>query len=195
MNIPRSRNGFYPAILPKYQRYLPDDYQELLYQILLGATSFSSALRTMKGLGFSYSTEQLEELLRELEDQAKLFHSFFKMILYLIFHYFTLFFCCVGSLLQGMWGFSPPDRNRSANHSGPFFVGSCPLREMHRVIYSPQSDSDELGRAHSHRIGGYNNSTSSHSPHLPDTKVIIHPTEHCYIVGLFKVLRQCSCWG
>lgn len=75
MNIPRSRNGFYPAILPKYQRYLPDDYQELLYQILLGATSFSSALRTMKGLGFSYSKEQLEVLLRELEDQAKLFHS------------------------------------------------------------------------------------------------------------------------
>ena len=74
LNIPRSRNGFYPAILPKYQRYLSDDYQELLYQIILGATSFSSALRTMQGLGFSYSKEQLEELLLELEDQANLFH-------------------------------------------------------------------------------------------------------------------------
>ena len=75
LTIPRSRNGFYPAILPKYQRYLPDDYQELLYQIILGATSFSSALRTMKALGFTYSKEQLEELLKELEDQANLFHS------------------------------------------------------------------------------------------------------------------------
>lgn len=75
LNIPRSRTGFYPAILPKYQRYLPDDYQELLYQIILGATSFSSALRTMKGLGFGYSNEQLEVLLKELEDQANLFHS------------------------------------------------------------------------------------------------------------------------
>jgi len=75
LTIPRSRNGFYPAILPKYQRFLADDYQELLYQIILGATSFSSALRTMKGLGFSYSKEQLEELLKELEDQANLFHS------------------------------------------------------------------------------------------------------------------------
>src|ERR1039457_4248005 len=33
---PRTRQGFYPALLPKHQRHLPEAYQDLLQNILLG---------------------------------------------------------------------------------------------------------------------------------------------------------------
>ena len=72
---PRSRDGFYPAILPKHQRHLPSGYQELLEQVLLEAKSFRSALRTLQAMGLSYSPKQLEALLEELEKEARMFHS------------------------------------------------------------------------------------------------------------------------
>ena len=72
---PRSRNGFYPAILPKHQRHVPGDYQQLLEQVLLEARSFRSGLRTLQAMGLSYSPKELEELLEELEKEAQLFHQ------------------------------------------------------------------------------------------------------------------------
>ena len=75
LTIPRTRNGFYPSILPKYQRYLPEEYQKLLHDILLNAKSFSAALRTMKHLGLGYSKRQLQEVLNELYEEAKTFQS------------------------------------------------------------------------------------------------------------------------
>lgn len=75
MRIPRTRNGFYPAILTKYQRYIPQAYQHLLQNILLGARSFKSALATMQALGLSYAPEQLEALLEEIYQEAKAFFS------------------------------------------------------------------------------------------------------------------------
>ncbi|MFQ5616900.1 MAG: IS256 family transposase [Anaerolineales bacterium] len=72
---PRSRNGFYPAILPKHQRHVPSDYQQLLEQVLLEARSFRSGLRTLQAMGLSYSPKELEALLEELEKEARMFHS------------------------------------------------------------------------------------------------------------------------
>ena len=72
---PRSRNGFYPAILPKHQRHVPGDYQQLLEQVLLETRSFRSGLRTLQAMGLSYSPKELEELLEELEKEAQLFHQ------------------------------------------------------------------------------------------------------------------------
>jgi len=71
---PRSRDGFYPNILPKYGRHLSTDYQQLLSNILLEARSFKSALATMKHLNMGYSESELEELLVTLDDEAKKFH-------------------------------------------------------------------------------------------------------------------------
>lgn len=75
MEIPRTRKGFYPALLPKHQRYLPDAYQQLLQNILLGARSFKAALRTMQALGLSYAPDQLESLLEQIHQEAKTFFS------------------------------------------------------------------------------------------------------------------------
>ena len=72
---PRTRQGFYPLILPKHQRHIPEGYQELLEQILLEAKSFDAALRTMQAMGLSYSHKELESLLVELEKEAKAFHE------------------------------------------------------------------------------------------------------------------------
>ena len=72
---PRTRNGFYPAFLPKHQRHIPEDYQELLEQILVGAKSFEAALRTMQQMGLGYSRKEVEALLTELEKEAAIFQS------------------------------------------------------------------------------------------------------------------------
>jgi transposase-like protein len=75
LDRPRTRQGFYPSVLPKHQRYLPEAYQQLLRNILLGARSFSAAKRTMQALGLGYSPEQVEQLLEELHQEAKAFFT------------------------------------------------------------------------------------------------------------------------
>jgi putative transposase len=72
---PRTREGFYPAVLPKHQRYLPEAYQQLLRNILLGARSFNAARRTLAALGLGYSPQQVEQLLEELHQEAKNFFT------------------------------------------------------------------------------------------------------------------------
>lgn len=75
MERPRTREGFYPALLPKHQRQLPNQYQELLQNVLLGARSFSAARRTLQAMGLPYSCEQFNELLQELHEEAKSFFN------------------------------------------------------------------------------------------------------------------------
>jgi putative transposase len=75
MERPRTRLGFYPAVLPKHQRHLPEAYQQLLRNILLGARSFNAARRTLQALGLGYSADQVEHLLEELHQEAKNFFS------------------------------------------------------------------------------------------------------------------------
>jgi putative transposase len=70
---PRTRQGFYPALLPKHQRHLPEAYQELLQNILLGARSFNAARRTLQAMGLTYSAEQSEQLLQQLHQEARAF--------------------------------------------------------------------------------------------------------------------------
>jgi transposase-like protein len=75
LDRPRTREGFYPAVLPKHQRYLPEAYQQLLRNILLGARSFNAARRTLQALGLGYSPEQVEQLLEELHTEARNFFN------------------------------------------------------------------------------------------------------------------------
>ncbi|HWW03086.1 MAG TPA: IS256 family transposase [Candidatus Acidoferrum sp.] len=75
LDRPRTRQGFYPAVLPKHQRHLPQAYQQLLRNILLGARSFNAARRTLQALGLGYSPEQVEQLLQELHEEAKNFFT------------------------------------------------------------------------------------------------------------------------
>jgi putative transposase len=72
---PRTRQGFYPAALPKHQRQLPQAYQDLLQNILLGSRSFAAARRTLQAMGLSYSPEQTEQLLQQLHQEAQDFFT------------------------------------------------------------------------------------------------------------------------
>lgn len=72
---PRTRQGFYPPLLPKHQRQLPQAYQDLLQNILLEAKSFAAARRTLQAMGLSYSPEQTEQLLQQLYQEAKDFFT------------------------------------------------------------------------------------------------------------------------
>ena len=72
---PRTRQGFYPALLPKHQRCLPEAYQQLLRNILLGARSFNAARRTLQGLELGYSPQQVEALLEDLHQEARSFFT------------------------------------------------------------------------------------------------------------------------
>jgi transposase-like protein len=72
---PRTRQGFYPAVLPKHQRHLPEAYQQLLQDLILGARSFAAARRTLQALGLSYSPEQTEQLLQQLHQEARDFFT------------------------------------------------------------------------------------------------------------------------
>ena len=58
---PRTRQGFYPALLPKHQRSLPEAYQQLLRNILLGARSFSAARRTLQALGLGWTLAKVSD--------------------------------------------------------------------------------------------------------------------------------------
>ena len=75
LHRPRTRQAFYPAVLPKHQRHLPEAYQQLLRNVLLGARSFTAARRTLQALGLGYSPEQVERLLEELHQEAKNFFT------------------------------------------------------------------------------------------------------------------------
>jgi putative transposase len=72
---PRTRQGFYPAVLPKHQRQLPQAYQDLLQNILLGSRSFAAARRTLQAMGLNYSPEQTEQLLQQLHQEGQDFFT------------------------------------------------------------------------------------------------------------------------
>lgn len=73
LRVPRTRGGFYPTFLPKHQRSLPDTYEDLFCQILLGAKSFRSAIHTLQSMDLGYSVQQVESVLEELDAEAKRF--------------------------------------------------------------------------------------------------------------------------
>lgn len=74
IQLPRSRQGFYPPVLPKYQRHLPQSFHQLLTHILLQSKSFAAAQRTLQSLGLGYSSQQMDQLLDELYLQATEFN-------------------------------------------------------------------------------------------------------------------------
>jgi hypothetical protein len=55
ISVPRTRAGFYPPSLPKYQRHLTEPYRQLLRDVLLGTKSFAEVGRTVRRLGRPYT--------------------------------------------------------------------------------------------------------------------------------------------
>jgi len=75
VEVPRTRGDFYPAILPKYQRNIPHEYERLLRSILLNAKSFSAAERTLQSMGLSVSEQQMKQLIQDLASEAQDFYA------------------------------------------------------------------------------------------------------------------------
>ena len=71
ISVPRTRAGFYPPSLPKYQRNLAEPYRQLLRDLLLGTKSFAELGRTVRRLGLPYTPEELEEILQTLEREGR----------------------------------------------------------------------------------------------------------------------------
>lgn len=71
ISVPRTRAGFYPPSLPKYQRNLTEPYRQLLRDLLLGTKSFAELGRTVRRLGLPYTPEELEEILQTLEREGR----------------------------------------------------------------------------------------------------------------------------
>jgi len=70
-SVPRTRAGFYPPSLPKYQRNLTEPYRQLLRDLLLGTKSFAELGRTVRRLGLPYTPEELDEILQTLEREGR----------------------------------------------------------------------------------------------------------------------------
>jgi len=75
INRPRTRDDFYPSILPKYQRVISDEYRDLVYSIVLGAKNFNSIRSSLKALNLPYSKEEVDEILREIYEEAEEYAS------------------------------------------------------------------------------------------------------------------------
>lgn len=75
VQIPRTRNDFYPGLLPKYQRHIPHDYEQLLRSVLLNAKSFNAVARTLKSLGLSCSEPEMTALIEEMFQEAEDFYA------------------------------------------------------------------------------------------------------------------------
>ena len=74
--VPRTRSGdFYPSLLTKYERTLPEDYEFILRKLLLNSKSFSAVKRTIQSLNLPYRPDQLDLIISEIYDEAKVFYS------------------------------------------------------------------------------------------------------------------------
>ncbi len=69
--VPRTRGGFYPESLTRYQRTLPDAHGQFLRDLLFHAKSFSELARTVRRLGLPFAPDEIEPLLEELYAEAR----------------------------------------------------------------------------------------------------------------------------
>lgn len=76
LSIPRTRSSnFYPAIIPKYSRFLPQDYHNLVESLLLSARSLNSLKATLCCLDLPYSDDQIDKLVDSLYQEFKELNS------------------------------------------------------------------------------------------------------------------------
>ena len=74
--IPRTRSGdFYPSLLTKYERTIPEDYDRILLNLLLNAKNFAAVKRTLQSLNLPYRPDQLDALIEEIYHESKALYS------------------------------------------------------------------------------------------------------------------------
>ena len=76
LSIPRVRNtDFFPSIIPKYSRVLPEEYQKLVENILISSKSIQSLKQTLSNLNLPYSPEEIERIVDILEKEFQELNS------------------------------------------------------------------------------------------------------------------------
>lgn len=71
ISIPRSRSGFFPSVIDKYQKSITKDYLDLLRDLILNSKNIKSLKLQAKSLGLPYKEEQIEKLIEELYEEAQ----------------------------------------------------------------------------------------------------------------------------
>lgn len=76
VSVPRTRSSnFYPQLFTKYERTIPEDYEAILRELILNAKNFSSVKRTLRGLKLPYRAEEVDTIIAEIYDEAKIFNG------------------------------------------------------------------------------------------------------------------------
>ena len=76
LSIPRTRNStFFPSILPKYSRTLPEEYRKLVEALLLSSRSIQSLKIALSELNLPYSQKEIEEITETLYQEFKAMNS------------------------------------------------------------------------------------------------------------------------
>ena len=74
INIPRTRSSnFFPGIVPKYKRTIPETYDELVESIILQSRSIEAAKRAIRGLELPVNESTIKEI---IEENAKEFREY-----------------------------------------------------------------------------------------------------------------------
>ena len=70
ISIPRSRGGFFPSTIDKYQKSINKDYLSLLRDLIMNCKNIKALKMQAKSLGLPYHDKQIEELLNDLHEEA-----------------------------------------------------------------------------------------------------------------------------
>jgi len=72
LSIPRTRDSiFFPSILPKYSRTLPDMYKNLISSLILSSQSINSLKLTLSSLNLPFNSEQIDQIVNELAEEYR----------------------------------------------------------------------------------------------------------------------------
>ena len=71
ISIPRTRDGFFPSVIDKYQKSINKDYLDLLRDLVLNCKNIKALKMQAKAMGLPYKDEQIEILLDELYSEAQ----------------------------------------------------------------------------------------------------------------------------
>lgn len=74
IKVPRTRtSNFYPSAIPRYSRYLPEEYGEMIESLFLSSRSLEGLKMTLKRLGLPVSSEEIDNMAQSLADEYKEF--------------------------------------------------------------------------------------------------------------------------
>ena len=76
ISIPRTRDSsFFPSIIPKYSRVIPDDYKNLVEALILSSKSINYLKLTLSKLNLPFKPQQIDQIVNDLAQDFKAINS------------------------------------------------------------------------------------------------------------------------